>query len=180
MLRSLFNSDYFKSESIRYEKVKSPAELVAGVLRLTGELQNPGHVSYERSQQMVYMGQYLNNPSSVEGWHEGLEWIDTGTLVERTNFVAQQLGDLNNKWGKTLVTKLSTYSDDPVSPEDLIDICLDEIGAVSVSDETRETLIDYASQNGRVSFKNGLGKESFSNLSNILQLIATTYEYQRS
>ena len=96
MLRSLFNSDYFKSESIRYEKVKSPAELVAGVLRLTGELQNPGHVSYERSQQMVYMGQYLNNPSSVEGWHEGLEWIDTGTLVERTNFVAQQLGDLNN------------------------------------------------------------------------------------
>ena len=30
MLRALFTSDFFKDEDIRYEKVKSPAELVAG------------------------------------------------------------------------------------------------------------------------------------------------------
>ena len=37
MLRVLFNSDFFKSQSTWYTKVKSPVELVAGVIRLTGE-----------------------------------------------------------------------------------------------------------------------------------------------
>ncbi len=37
MLRVLFNADFFKSRSSWYTKVKSPVELVAGVLRLTGE-----------------------------------------------------------------------------------------------------------------------------------------------
>ena len=39
------------------------------------------------------MGQDLLNPPSVEGWHTGKEWIDTGCLVERINFAAQQVGD---------------------------------------------------------------------------------------
>ena len=33
-LRMLFNSDFFKDESVWYAKVKSPAEVVAGTMRL--------------------------------------------------------------------------------------------------------------------------------------------------
>ena len=40
-----------------------------------------------------YVGQWLNNPPSVEGWHQGADWLDTGTVVERVNFATQQLGD---------------------------------------------------------------------------------------
>ena len=36
--------------------------------------------------EMRYMGQDLANPLTVEGWHTGQEWIDSGTLVERINF----------------------------------------------------------------------------------------------
>ena len=62
MLRALFNSDYFRSEGSRYTKVKSPAELVAGVLRLTGEFERPRKEILNRFQQAVYMGQQLHNP----------------------------------------------------------------------------------------------------------------------
>ena len=95
MLRTLFTSDFFKAEDVRYEKVKSPAEFVAGVLRLTGEFDRPRREIMDRARQMVYMGQHLNNPPSVEGWHQGTEWLDTGTLVERINFASEQVGDLD-------------------------------------------------------------------------------------
>ena len=39
------------------------------------------------------MGQDLMNPPTVEGWHTGREWIDSGTLVERINFAAEMLGN---------------------------------------------------------------------------------------
>ena len=67
MLRALFNSDFFKDESVRYRKVKSPVELVAGVLRLTGEFDRPRKEILDRYQQSIFMGQFLNNPPSVEG-----------------------------------------------------------------------------------------------------------------
>ena len=35
MLQRLFQADFFKDETVWYEKVKSPSEVVAGVLRLT-------------------------------------------------------------------------------------------------------------------------------------------------
>jgi hypothetical protein len=37
MLRVLFTSDFFKAPAVRYARVKSPAELVASILRMTGE-----------------------------------------------------------------------------------------------------------------------------------------------
>ena len=89
MLDTMFRSDFFKSESVWYEKVKSPAELVAGVLRLTGEHRTFSPAIQEDANAMGLMGQTLVNPPSVEGWHWGDEWIDTGNLVERINFASE-------------------------------------------------------------------------------------------
>ncbi|MEK7814333.1 MAG: DUF1800 domain-containing protein, partial [Chloroflexota bacterium] len=85
MLQALFSSDFFKSEAVRFARVKSPAEVVAGTMRLVGEHREikPGLV--EISQEPKYMGMDLMNPPTVEGWHTGREWIDSGTLVERIN-----------------------------------------------------------------------------------------------
>ena len=41
MLRALFKSDFFKSDSIRFAKVKGPTEFVVGLLRITGEFDRP-------------------------------------------------------------------------------------------------------------------------------------------
>ena len=41
MIRVLFNSEFFKSKSCHYKKIKSPAELAGNILRTTNEFTKP-------------------------------------------------------------------------------------------------------------------------------------------
>ena len=74
-LRVLFNSEFFKNA--RFKKLKSPAEVVIGTLRLVGGSDFPGPGFGNLSRQTGYMGQELLNPPSVEGWHTGIEFINS-------------------------------------------------------------------------------------------------------
>ena len=180
MLRVLFTSDFFKSEDNWYARVKGPAELVAGVLRLTGEFDRPRRQIVDRQLQMIWMGQYLINPPSVEGWHEGLEWIDTGTFVERLNFASSQLGNPDHPGVRSIIERVSTNGDSAISPAEMVDRCLDEIGMISVSDETRATLVDYVSAEGALSTGSNGGPETAERVAQLLQMIAATHEFQRT
>ena len=181
MLRAMFKSDFFKSESCWYEKVKSPAELIAGVLRLTGRFDRPRREMHERFLQLTYMGQYLNNPPSVEGWHQGVEWIDSGTLVERTSYASQQLGDLGTPGGKAMLSRLTTDNGGTVSPDTLVDSCLDHLGAISASEDTRAMLIRYASQGGELRLTTaGPEEQTRQRIKEVLQMTASIPEFQRS
>ena len=120
MLETLFNSDFFKDESVRYAKVKNPAEMVVGLLRMVGE--HRGEIKpglFELAQEPKYMGMDLMNPPTVEGWHTGREWIDSGTLVERINFASDILGNTELPGVRSLVDRLmasgNTLSPQPVS-----------------------------------------------------------------
>ena len=181
MLRVLFNSDFFRSEESWYAKVKGPAELVAGVLRLTGEFDQARHQILDRSQEMMYMGQQLINPPSVEGWHQGTEWIDTGTLVERLNFAWQQLGDISKPGVKAMIGNILADRGGVVSPERLVEGCLDQMGAFSVSDETRSLLVGFASREGALQIgEAGPDKKVQRRVADLLQLAAASPEFQRS
>ena len=169
MLTTLFNSDFFKSEGIRYEKVKGPAEFVTGVLRLTGEFDRPRREILERYLQTNFMGQMLTNPPSVEGWHQGVEWIDTGTLIERINFASEQLGDETRPGVRSMVSSIMEADPDP-SPDDLIDLCLEHLGVVAISDETREVIRRRAET----------GDHSPDKVVQLLRLTAATHDFQRS
>jgi uncharacterized protein (DUF1800 family) len=85
-LRVLFNSDFFKNA--RFAKIKSPAEVVVGLMRLAGGFEFPGPGIGNLAKNPTYMGQELLNPPSVEGWHTGAEWINSGTLMKWINFAA--------------------------------------------------------------------------------------------
>jgi hypothetical protein len=181
VLRVLFTSDFFKSESVWYEKVKSPAELVAGVLRLTGEFEKPRRDILDRANQMTFMGQQLINPPTVEGWHQGTEWIDTGTLAERINFVTQQLGDLNKPGTRAMVENIISnisQGQGGVSPERLVNTCLEQLGTYSVSQDTRDALVRFASQGGELDLSDN--DEDRTKVAQILQLTAAAPEFQRS
>ena len=95
VLRTLFLSDYFTSEEARYARVKGPVELLVGAIRQAGSYRSPTLGVHQLAYQGFFMGQGLLQPPSVEGWHEGMEWIDSGSLVERVNFVAQELSSLD-------------------------------------------------------------------------------------
>lgn len=170
VLRALFNSDGFKS-SINKPKVKSPTELVMGVLRQVGSFNDikPGLEGYWSS--VAVMGQELLNPPTVEGWHTGHEWIDSGTLSERINFASQEFQDTNKPGVKDIIERAGSLDEEPCQ---LVDRCLDVLGGVQVSSDTYSELTEYVN-----SLKKQNAKESDSaNISDLIQMIVSTVDYQ--
>ena len=181
MLRVLFNSDFFKSNACRYKKIKSPVELVAGILRMTEEFDVPRIELSERNSQITLMGQQLFNPPSVEGWHQGLEWIETGSLTERVSFVSEQLGDTSKPGIHKIVNNILGDSKNRITSESCVDRCLDELGALEVSQSIREALLEFVDETGlskiNLSTDRQLAEEK---LSSILSVVGSTPEFQRS
>jgi uncharacterized protein (DUF1800 family) len=171
MLRVLFNSDSFKNA--RFEKVKSPTEVVIGTMRLVKDFTSPKLGLNPLANNIRYMGQDLMNPPTVEGWHTGKEWIDSGTLVERINFAADQIGNTGLPGVKDIINRLG--SENIVGPEQLVDRCLELVGNYELAEETRQQLIEHAQKGGQLS----PGTEGYSNqVGEVLQLIVATQEYQ--
>ena len=175
VLRTLFNSDYFKSNEARYARVKAPVETVVGSIRLAGTYRQPTLGVHGLAYQAFFMGQGLLQPPTVEGWHEGMEWIDSGALVERVNFAASELGNPSNPGVQAIADRLARDGGHRQSPEQLVDGCLDLMGPVHVGDETRGAIVEFASNFGDVDFEDS---ESAQTVANVLRLIASTKEYQ--
>ena len=180
MLRVLFNADFFKSQSSWYTKVKSPVELVVGVARLTGEFDRPRREIIDRYLGAQYMGQWLNNPPSVEGWHEGADWLDTGTVVERINFATRQLGDASKPGVQDMIERIASKNEHVISSESLVEACLEQVGSLAVSDDTLSELVDFASIGGEVRIASGHpDEEARQRIVEVLQMVASTQVFQR-
>ena len=179
VLRTLFNSDYFKSKEARFARVKGPIELVVGAIRTAGSYQTPTLGVHATANQAFFMGQGLLQPPTVEGWHEGVEWIDSGALVERVNFAAKEVSNLDNPGVRAIIDRLATESGGELTPEQLVDRCVDLLGPIEISDTTRSALIEFASREGNVDLTDHEpGGESEQRVANVLRLVASTREYQ--
>ena len=180
VLRTLFHSAYFKSEAARFARVKGPVEMVVGSIRMAGSYQTPTLGIEQVSNNMLYMGQGLLQPPTVEGWHEGVEWIDSGSLVERVNFAGKELSNVNNPGIRSIIDRLASRTADGVlSPEDLADGCTDLLGPIEMEEATRAVLVEYAARRGDVDL-NGRdpGSDAEQRVGNMLRLVASTREYQ--
>ena len=176
ILRVLFNSDFF--QKARFEKVKSPAELVAGTIKLVGTYREPDPGLRDFPDDTSAMGQMLFNPPTVEGWHTGKEWIDGGTLNERVNFAVDQVGDLSKPGVRAIIDRLSSEAAS-LSPKQLVEQCLDLVGPMTVGDETRSHLLGKAQAGGELRFGTETERdESEARIGRVLQLIVSTREYQ--
>ena len=175
-LQVLFNSNFFKEA--RFQKVKSPAEVVIGTMRLVQDHTEVKPGLFAIAKECTYMGQDLLNPPTVEGWHTGREWIDSGTLVERINFVADQMGNLDLPGVKLIVDRMASESS-PMSPEAFVDGCLDLIGPVEVNEKTRSALLEHAGRGGELRRSTEEERSTFARkVTEMLQLIVATAEYQ--
>jgi uncharacterized protein (DUF1800 family) len=175
VLRVLFNSDFFKNA--RFQHMKSPAEVVVGTLRLVGSYEIPRPGYGELSMQPSYMGQDLLNPPSVEGWHTGKEWINSGSLMARINFVAELIGDPSLPGVRAIIDRLKAKG--TLTPEQLVDGCLDLLGPMEVGNDTRQELLDQAKEWGQISWDSGSNAQiADQRVGEMLQLIVATREYQ--
>ena len=175
LLRTLFMSDYFKSSRAYYAKVKSPAEHVAGIMRLVEDFTFPKHGIRDIALECRYMGQDLLNPPSVEGWHVGKEWIDTGILVERINFAAAQVGDIDKPGVQKIIARLRALGE--LTPAQLVDACLDLMGPLEVRDTTREALVDFAERGGNLVLTPG-DRAAEQRVGEMLSMIVAIREFQ--
>jgi hypothetical protein len=176
LLRFLFNSDFFK-ESL-FKKIKNPAELVAGTMKMAGKypvIPEPGESVATLNSKTTVMGQDLMNPPTVEGWHTGQEWIDGGTLNERVNFAVDQFNDPHTPGVEYILKRLGNH----ITPEDLLDRCLDLLGPLEVSKDTYGVLKKYANSVGVIDLATEESKDgNIEKIIRMIQLIVSTREYQ--
>jgi hypothetical protein len=175
VLRVLFNSDFFKES--QFARLKSPAEVVVGTLRLAGGSEFPAPGLGNLARQTGYMGQDLMNPPSVEGWHTGTEWINSGSLMRRTNFFADLVGDVERPGVQLIIDRLKERGD--LSHEEFVDSCLNLMGPLEIDPATRAELVSHAGEDGTLRW--GETQESDASrrrIGEMLQLIVSLREYQ--
>ena len=172
VLRSIFESDHFKSEAVRYRKVKSPTELVFGVARLTDRFDLPDMEASQLASHPMFMGQHLLNPPSVEGWHEGEEWIDSGALVERINFASTELERRDAPGIRRMVEHVRDSGE--LGSEQYVAACLDAMGCIDVSDRTFGLVAEHAA----TQLEPANEDEETDRAIEMFQLIASTPDYQ--
>ena len=174
-LRMLFNSDFFKEA--RFLRVKSPAEVVGGTMRLVGDFVYPRPGLELLGLEVSYMGQFLCDPPSVEGWHYGSEWIDSGALVKRINFCADAVSNINYPGVQAIIRHIKAKGN--LTPKELVDACLDVLGFVEVGEHTREQLAVMADQGGELQWDADTNERAVAQrIGDMLALIASTREYQ--
>lgn len=174
-LRFLFNADFFKEA--RFAKVKSPVDVMIGMLRLVGGAEFPSPGIGNLSRQVAYMGQELLNPPSVEGWHTGPEWINSGSIMTRTNFFTDLVSDAERPGVKSIVEALRERG--PLPTDAFVDTCLDLLGPLEVAGRARQELIDHADAQGPLTWGSNGGRDSpVGRITEMLQLIVALREYQ--
>jgi len=175
ILRVLFNSDFFKNS--QYARVKSPAELIVGTVRMAGSHDGfrPGYNNL--ALECGWQGQELLNPPSVEGWHTGSAWIDAGALMRRVNFAAGVLGDTSLPGVRVMIDRVRSFG--AITPQQAIAACLDAMGPLTVSDATLRELLTHALKAGDLGWDSDEAiAESEKKVGKILTLIAASRDYQ--
>jgi len=80
LMMDIFSSSWFYDKKNIGSRIKSPIELMAGIMRsLPMNIQNPENlIVYQK-----LLGQMLLYPPNVSGWPNGKSWIDSSTLMLR-------------------------------------------------------------------------------------------------
>ena len=175
-LRTLFNADFFKEAM--YKKVKSPIEVVVGTLKLTGDMEGGDPRLEAMANEAGYMGQEILDPPSVEGWHTGHEWINSGSLVKRVNFVADRVSKTDLPGVQRIVERIAAANGPSMTPEEFVDNCLDQMGPLPITGRTRQELIAQAEADGPVHWEEKDYGDSARRTGEMLALIGATREYQ--
>ena len=173
VLGVLLRSDFFKRAT--FERVKCPAELVAGTVKLVGTDRFPRPELGRLPAAVTAMGQELLNPPTVEGWHTGKEWIDGGTLSERVEFAVGEVSGVSSPGVRSIIDRLEAVGH-PLAPDAVVDACLDLVGPLTVGPDARDAMIGHVREEGPLAFHD---KDAAADrVVRLLQVIVSTREYQ--
>ena len=180
MLQCIFKASFFKAESTRYARIKSPAEMVVGTMRLAGPIELPSQDIYYGNEICANMGQGLLRPPSVEGWQGGMEWINTGAYMHRVNFAGKMLGDPSKVGLRDIIDRIKkTSSLESMAANELVTMCLEILGPIRVTPSTQEGITKYAGRYGSLKWATKSQSDHFDKAAiAVIQMIVSSQEYQ--
>jgi uncharacterized protein (DUF1800 family) len=88
LLQKLFRDPRFYRDDIAGARVEAPVEYLIGVSRRLG-LHPPAEMLMAAG---TVIGQRVFFPPSVKGWEGGMAWINTGSIMQRSNMIGVLLG----------------------------------------------------------------------------------------
>jgi uncharacterized protein (DUF1800 family) len=175
-LRAIFLSPEFISARARRAKIKSPAELAAGLLRTLGVAMPPK----ETLVSLRKMGQELFNPPHVGGWASGLAWINPSSLLERFNFANRVITARGAANGPAFDPARLLAGKAIATPEELADHVIGLLLDGAIAPEGRDALIGYLrlDDQGRPAAFKLDGKTLDGKVRGLLHLAMATPAYQ--
>ncbi len=87
VLKMMFTSRIFYSNTAYGQKIRSPVELAIGLLHCLNATASPVQLASNLSG----LGQSVFYPPSVKGWDGGKRWINSATMIGRINLIAEIL-----------------------------------------------------------------------------------------
>lgn len=135
VLRKMLGSQLMFSPLVRGRKVRSPIDWICNWLNsceITTSLK-------KISQSLNELGQALFYPPNVKGWDGGRAWINSSTLVGRTNLISQLLRDETTRWAGGDI-KAFFRRQQVTSVPSLIDWVEQRLSAVPLSSASRDQL----------------------------------------
>jgi uncharacterized protein (DUF1800 family) len=142
MLKNLFLSEVFYSEAAMGTQIKSPTQLVVGMLRDVGikQVANYGEIDG----MIQNMGQQLFEPPDVKGWREGRSWISANRLFLRYNATAnlmQSVAQPGGRRGADLVDVLA--SAECKTAADVVNCLAKTCFAKPLNEQQRQKVADF-------------------------------------
>ena len=102
-----------------------------------------------------------------------------GSLIDRVNFAVDHMGDLSNPGVRDIVDRVVRECGEAPAAEELVDASLDMVGPLQVSDDTRSSLVELASREGRIDLGRYPDDERAGRLmEDLLRSIVSSREYQ--
>lgn len=136
LLRRIFSSQLFFAGSTLGRKIRMPLELTLGWLRSLDGTANWTWLA----PRLAELGQGLFYPPSVKGWDGGRAWINSATVVGRTNTMIELFQDNATRFaGGTLEQYLRRAGKS--DPQERLDWLATQLLATPLSDSARARLV---------------------------------------
>lgn len=143
VVRRILTSQLFYSEHVVGRKVRSPVDLVVGLLRTLEGSTN----AYQLGDDLHLLGQGLFYPPNVKGWDGGRAWINSSTLLGRANVIGRIMLDEKTRFAGG---NLMEYFDrlDANSAIAIVDRLVELTLAVQPPQTVKEQLVEVINRPG--------------------------------
>jgi uncharacterized protein (DUF1800 family) len=136
VVERILGSQLFFSEHAMGRKVRSPADAAIGLLRSLEGTTNAHQLATDLAQN----GQSLFYPPNVKGWDGGRAWINSSTILGRTNMMTRLINDEKTRFGARPLHEYVSQQLGASEPDQVVDTLAALLLAVPLPQSTRESL----------------------------------------